>query len=59
MQGALGYYWLQGLCNKHFVTLSKKGAFFGRGSSINTKRFVSGCGNFLFQRKNKEQMDVK
>jgi hypothetical protein len=41
MQGALGYSWSQGPCNKHFVTVSKKSAFSGRGSSIDTKQSMS------------------
>ncbi len=41
MQGALGYSSPHDPCNKHFVTVSKKGLFFGRGSSVNTKQSMS------------------
>jgi hypothetical protein len=37
MQGALGYSLSHGSCNKHFVTVSKKGAFFGKGNFVDTK----------------------
>jgi hypothetical protein len=41
MQGALGYSWSHGQCNKHFVTISKRGAFSGRESSTDTKQSMS------------------
>jgi hypothetical protein len=41
MQGALGYFWPQDSCKKHFVTVSKRGVFFGRGSFANTMQFMS------------------
>jgi len=41
MQGALGYFWLHSPCNKHFVTILKKGTFFGRRSLANTKQSMS------------------
>ncbi len=37
MQGALAYSWPHDSCNKHFVTVWKRGVFFKRGSSANTK----------------------
>ncbi len=41
MQGALGYSWPHDPCNKHFVTVSKRGVFSGRKSSTDTKRSMS------------------
>jgi len=38
MQGVLGYSWPHGLCNKHFVIVSKRGAFSVKGSFADTKR---------------------
>ncbi len=50
MQGALGYYWLHGPCNKHFVTVSKGGAFSGKGSSADTKRSMSSVVETFYSR---------
>jgi len=41
MRSAFGSSSLHSLCNKHFVTISKRGAFFGRKSSTDAKRSMS------------------
>jgi hypothetical protein len=37
----IGVFLSHDLCNKHFVTVSKRGVFSGRGSSTNTKQSMS------------------
>jgi hypothetical protein len=48
MQGALGYFWPHGQCNKHFAIVSKEVHFLEEEASLTQTIYVFNCGNFLF-----------